>query len=170
MERSKGSIHAFSSMDHVTTTSFSSTLSYLVSRSLLSLARSRVSFFRRASFLFSILYLSLSLMLAFLSFLPSTRSSQCTGDVTSTRISQRKKKKDREHGLPPDPNSATSPRYFRSPAFQRAPCSRRNKKKKSMFLFNYRQIPCLQTHEIYRRYTTMDLHDGCISFGKDGQR
>lgn len=77
----------------------------------------RFPFIRCVSFLFFTLSLppSRSCFLALLSFLPSTRSSQCTGDVTSIRISYRKKKAGSMGALPPDPNSSASPRYFRSP-------------------------------------------------------
>jgi len=86
---------------------FSSTLSCLVSHSLPSLlllaSREiyRLLLSLRILSIFHSLSLSFFRSLTFLSFLPSTRSSQCTCDVTSTRISYRKKKpkKAREHGL-----------------------------------------------------------------------
>lgn len=127
MERSKGSIRAFSSVDHVTTTSFSSLpLSLVLSLipCLLSyfslLARYIVFFFRCASFLFSILSLSLSSAPSLLSpfFRRHDRVSvPAMLRVQEFRIGKKTEKSPRAWALPPDPNSSTSPRYFRSPAF-----------------------------------------------------
>lgn len=82
-------IRALSSVDHVTASAFSSSPCSLYP---LSCIASPSLFFP----------LSAVLLLA-----PSTRTSQCTGDVTSTGISWTKKSG--RHGLPFDPNSSTFP-------------------------------------------------------------
>lgn len=115
MVRSKGSSRAFSSVDHVTT---SSTFSCLVSRSFSSFVSPREIL--SSSLYISILFFNLSLSLFhFLLFSHLSSSFFRRHDQVSVpamlRVQEfRTGKKDWEHGLPPDPNSSTSLRYFRS--------------------------------------------------------
>lgn len=117
MVRSKGSSRAFSSVDHVTTSSTFSCLSFIF------LSR----FSARGTLFFpyvSILFYTLSFSLLFSCSLASPLlSSVDTIESVYRRCYEYKyfvrKKKNWEHGLPPDPNSSTSPRYFRSPVLVR---------------------------------------------------
>lgn len=117
MVRSKGSSRAFSSMDHVTT---SSTFSCLVSHSFSSLVSPREVL--SSSLYVSILFFTLSLFLSFSHlFSPLfVRRHDRVSVPAMLRVQEfRTGKKDWEHGLPLDPNSSTSPWYFRSPVLVR---------------------------------------------------
>jgi len=115
MVRSKGSSRAFSSVDHVTTSSTLSCISFLFfsQRDVLS-SSLYVSFILFFTLSLS-LSLSLSLLFSRLSF-PFFRRHDRVSVPAMLRVQEfRTGKKDWEHGLPLDPNSSTSPRYFRSP-------------------------------------------------------
>jgi len=109
MVRSKGSSRAFSSVDHVTTSSTLSCISFLFFSQ-----RDVLSSSLYVSILFFTLSLSLSLSFSRLSS-PFFRRHDRVSVPAMLRVQEfRTGKKDWEHGLPLDPNSSTSPRYFRS--------------------------------------------------------
>lgn len=114
MERPKGSIRVFSSVDHVTASSTSSCPSL---RSFASLAPSREEVRSSLPHCVFFLFFVPSLFLPFLRLIALLfRRHDRVSVPAMLRVQEfRIGKKGQQHGLPPDPNSSTSPRYFRSP-------------------------------------------------------
>lgn len=100
-------VRAFSSVDHVTASISSCLASHSFPSLLLLREKGNPLLSRCVSFLFSSLSLALSSPL--FSFLPSTRSSQCTGRCYEYKnFVYEKKASGGAWALPPGPNSSTS--------------------------------------------------------------